>query len=140
MSEVGIDSGDLSTGFIEDSATFNFRYQYARVTPATGDPQNPGFADQFDMDDTSVVAANVGINDEVVRRIRQNIIEVRWPARTKSRAATILGLARVDDEYGAATATRGTPGWYDVNATRILVDPAGWSPWIKVSDLDSFGV
>jgi hypothetical protein len=130
MSEVGIDSGSLAAGFIEDSATFNFQYQYARVTDE--------FVKLFDMDDTDIVANGVAIGDEVVRRIMQNIIEKRWPARTKSAAASILEQARVDTEHSTATATRGAPGWYDVTATQFLIDPGGWSPWIKVEDLDPF--
>jgi hypothetical protein len=126
----GIDEGDLSSGFKETSATFNYRYQYARVTSE--------FVDQFDMYNPTIVAENVSIGDEVVRRLKQNVIDVLWSARTKTRAASILVLCRDDSEYGAATATLQAPGWYDVSATRILVDPAGWSPWIRVQDLDQY--
>jgi hypothetical protein len=135
MSEVGIDSGDLNTGFTVQRVGYNFRYQYARVTAATGEPDNPGFFDLFDPDNTDIVAAGVAVNDEVVRRIRQQNYDVIWPARTRTRAIAIAEAARDNNEFGAAELQRGAPGWYDVTTTRYYVDPAGWSPWIKVQDL-----
>jgi len=116
---------------IEERAVYRWRYQYAVVTAESGDPQKPGFADLFDLSDTSVVNAGVAVGDEVVRRIRVNIIDDRYPGLTKSAAVTQLDTLRNNSEYGA--------GGYDVVGQRYLVDPAGWSKWIKVQDLDAFG-
>jgi len=124
---------------IEERAVYRWRYQYAVVTAESGDPQKPGFADLFDLSDTSVVNAGVAVGDEVVRRIRVNIIDDRYPGLTKSAAASQLDTLRNNSEYGAATAEWNGAGGYDVVGQRYLVDPAGWSKWIKVQDLDTFG-
>lgn len=110
---------------IEEQATFNFRYQYALVDDRWREA-NPDEESGFNDD------------DEVVRRIRQNIISVRYPGLTKTAAAELLDDLRDDDEYGSATAIWNGAGGYDVVGERVLVDPEGWSDWILVEDLDSF--
>jgi hypothetical protein len=123
---------------IEERAVYRWKYQYAVVTPESDDPQNPGFEDIFDMTDTDVVAANVSTGDEVVRRIRVNIVDDRFPGLEKDAAVLQLNILRDNPQYGAATAEWNGAGGYDVVGQRYLVDPEGWSRWIKIQDLDSF--
>jgi len=123
---------------IETRAVYRWRYQYAVVTAESGDPQKPGFEDLFDLTDTAVVAAGVSTGDEVVRRIRVNIVDDVYPGMAKASAITLIATLRDDPKYGSATADWNGAGGYDVTGQRYLVDPAGWSPWIKVQNLDAW--
>jgi hypothetical protein len=115
---------------IEERAVYRWRYQYAAV--------NEEFEELFDMGDTDVVDGSVSSGDEVVRRIRVNIIDDRYPGLTKAAAITQLDTLRDDAEYGTATAEWNGAGGYDVVGQRYLVDPAGWSKWIRLEDLDAY--
>jgi hypothetical protein len=128
-------TGDIK---VEARAVYRWRFQYAVVTAQSGDPQKPGFEDLFDMDDTDVVDAGVSTGDEVVRRIRVNIVDDVWPGMLKGSAVTKIESLRDDPEYGSATADWNGAGGYDVTGQRYLVDPAGWSKWIRVQDLDAW--
>ncbi len=138
MSEPGIEETDLAVGFIDDEAEVNFRYQYATATGEQWDAQYGRYMSGGSSPDTDKVAANVAAGNEVVRRIRQAFFSIRWPARTQTAANTMLIALRDNSNYGNARARRGAPGWYDVLADLVLVDPGGWTPWIRIEDLDQW--
>ena len=110
---------------IEENALYNFRYQYATVTEQWKE-RFPSQAAEFDID------------DEVVRRIRQNVVDIRWPGLTKATAADLLGTLRIDDKYAAAQAQHIGAGGYDVVAESVEIDPDGWSNWILVENLEKW--
>ena len=109
-----------------DQAVYNFRVQYAVVDAA--------FMELFDISNVAEVSSDVREGDEVVRRIRQNIIDEAWPGLDKTFAQQLLQTLRVQPEYKNPTARWNGAGGYDVTATKILVDPAGWGQWLRVQD------
>jgi hypothetical protein len=128
MSEQGIDKdGIFDEPQIIDSSTALFRYQYARV--------DDNFRNTFNITDANVVDADVEDGDEVFRRIRQTTAEARWPARTSTASATLIGALRDAPYAGAATRQRSPAGWYDVTAT-LFIQSGSWSAWKKVENLD----
>lgn len=110
-----------------DQAVYNFRVQYGNV----GRLIDEGFsaADFYNhsySDDT-----------EVVRRIRQNVVTYVWPGLEKTTAQAKLSVLRMDSSYKNPTAKWNGAGGYDVTATQVKVDPAGWSLWYSIKDSES---
>ncbi|OQB34669.1 MAG: hypothetical protein BWY06_03396 [Candidatus Latescibacteria bacterium ADurb.Bin168] len=106
-----------------DQAVFNYRMQYGTVGKLKADGfQSEDFADTY-SDET-----------EVVRRIRQNVVSRVWPGLTEAYARTMLETLRADSSYKNPTAKWNGAGGYDVSATRVLSDPAGWSTWMSLED------
>lgn len=111
-----------------DQATFNFRVQYSTYKRLIDD----GVTD---------IAAPVGITygdtTEMVRRIRQNIVTYMWPGLSNSYAQAKLALLRSDFSYKNPTAKWNGSGGYDVSATRVMTDPAGWSSWVALEESET---
>jgi len=111
-----------------DQATYNFRVQYSTYKRLIDD----GVTDIADP-----VGINYGDTTEMVRRIRQNIITYVWPGLSNAYAQSKLDLLRSDFEYKNPTAKWNGSGGYDVSATRVRTDPAGWSSWIALEELET---
>lgn len=109
-----------------DQATYNYRIQYAVV--------DEKFMQLFDMNNVAIVSSDVSEGDEVVRRIRQNVVDYAWPGLTKEFAQSLVSQLRVQSEYKNPTARWNGAGGYDVTATMVKIDPAGWEQWLRVQD------
>lgn len=111
-----------------DQGVFNYKYQYAIV--------DDNFIARFPLSNAVLVAPGIAAGDEVVRRIRQNVIDYAWPGLTEAYSIAKLTTLRLDKTYKNPTAKWNGAGGYDVTATRIYVDPAGWSNWLKAEDAE----
>ena len=108
-----------------DQATYNFRVQYSTYKRLIDDGV------------TDIAAGKTyGDTTEMVRRIRQNIVTYMWPGLSNSYAQTKLALLRSDSSYKNPTAKWNGSGGYDVSATRVITDPAGWSSWIALEEAE----
>lgn len=109
---------------IKERVVSSYRYQYATV--------DEEFLNNFP-------GYNFAIGEEVVRRIRQRIITIRWPGLTEGAAANYLSSTlETSDEYGNIQANYNGAGGYDLVADRFLVDPNGWTDWKKISELPTY--
>ena len=110
-----------------DQATYNFRVQYSTYKRLIDD----GVTDIADP-----VGINYSDTTEMVRRIRQNIVTYMWPGLSNSYAQAKLDLLRSDSSYKNPTAKWNGSGGYDVSATRVRTDPAGWPSWIALEEFE----
>lgn len=108
-----------------DQATYNFRVQYSTYKRLIDDGVT---------DIAPPVAITYVDTTEMVRRIRQNIITYVWPGLSNAYAQSKLDLLRSDFEYKNPTAKWNGSGGYDVSATRVRTDPAGWSSWVALEE------
>ena len=110
-----------------DQATFNFRVQYSTYKRLIDDGVT---------DIAPPIAITYVDTTEMVRRIRQNIVTYMWPGLSNSYAQTKLALLRSDSSYKNPTAKWNGSGGYDVSATRVMTDPAGWSSWVALEEFE----
>ena len=108
-----------------DQATYNFRVRYSTYKRLIDD----GVTDIADP-----LAITYVDTTEMVRRIRQNIITYVWPGLSHAYTQSKLALLRSDFSYKNPTAKWNGSGGYDVSATRVMTDPAGWSSWVALEE------
>lgn len=109
-----------------DQITYNFRIQHGIVKKLL----DGGFSA------TDLYNPDYPASTEVMRRIRQNVITYAWPGLTREFAQTKLDELRGNPEYKNPTAKWNGAGGYDVTATRVRIDPAGWSRWFSIDDAE----